>query len=108
MSDIEYGELDLDAELDRLLTMVRDAFGAPQTPEAAIRLALMAKAALTPLLEVARDETTVEWLLPNSIDAVERAAAALQEALDELESVIDGVGATEPGTMELVDRGLAP
>lgn len=99
---------DTDAELDRMLLVVRQMFGIPQTPEAAIRLVLMAKAAVTPLLEVTReqDSSNVEWLLPNTVDAVERAAAALQEAVDELESVVDDVGVIEAGTpMDLVDEG---
>lgn len=90
-------EFDKYAELDRLLTLVRESFGVPATPEAAMRLVLMAKAALTPILELARDAGTVEWVLPSTIDYVEQADGQLDAAFAELELVADDVGIVDSG-----------
>lgn len=99
-------------EIEHFREVLRQTFPAPATPEAASRFLLMAHVALGPLLELAADPQTVDWYLPNTIDAVQRAAAAVKEALDELESVIDDVGTIQPGTpfepAEGPVRGLLP
>lgn len=99
-----------EAELERLLALVQQAFGTPATPEAAIRLVLMAKAALTPLYELRLDEATVEWLLPGAIDGIERARNALDEVYDVFEQVVDDVGIVEGGfdPEALVDGQAGP
>jgi hypothetical protein len=88
------------------LTLVHASYGIPRTPEQAMPIALLALAATDPLTKAAQEEATVEWMTPAAVDALGRAAAALEELRDELESVLDDVGVIEPGTpMEPVTGG---
>jgi hypothetical protein len=65
-----------------------------------------------PLQRSAADAETLEWMTPGVIDAIERAAAALAEARDELESILDDMGTIEPGTpfapVDGPQRGMVP
>lgn len=75
--------------------LIADAFGMPPDAGDAITLLLMAAASLRPFDVLKQTEASIEWLSPGAVDAVERAAAALQDAYDELEAVVHDIGIPE-------------
>jgi hypothetical protein len=92
-------EFDTAGEFEKAQALVNVSFPPqPRTPEEAMPLLLLQLAAMTPLRRTAGAADTTEWMTPGVVDAIDRAAAALQEARDELESILDDVGTIEPGT----------
>jgi hypothetical protein len=106
-------EFDTAGEFEKAKALINLSFPPqPRTPEEAMPLLLLELAAVIPLQRSAADAETLEWMTPGVIDAIERAAAALAEARDELESILDDMGTIEPGTpfapVDGPQRGMVP